>query len=103
MKVRKLDGYSPAYPKKRGAAAKAGAIAAAAVLAAGTTVGCVFAKPEIMGDYPADTELPENTETVEETPYWMGEEAVDTASPECTEVPGATGIPALSPDPAENP
>ena len=100
MKVKKLDGYAPEYPAKSRITVKAGVIAAAAVLTAGAAIGCV-GKPQVMGDFPADTGLPENTETVEETPYWMGEEAIDTASPAPDETLSTTGMPALSPDPDE--
>lgn len=48
MKVSKKTEYAPSYPSKRSLPGKVGILTAAAVLAAGTAVGC--GKPELGGE-----------------------------------------------------
>ncbi len=52
MKVSKKTEYAPSYPSKRSLPGKVGILTAAAVLAAGTAVGC--GKPELGGEPLAD-------------------------------------------------
>lgn len=100
MKVEKLTGYKPSYPAKT--AAKIGAFAAAAALAAGSLIGC---KPRIDGDMQIDPGSIDESGAVvspaptDEFPEYMGEPAVDD-----TEVPGepqTTGL-FYFPDPTES-
>lgn len=72
MKIEKLKGYEPEYPRKKSAAVKLGAIAAAAVLAAGTFAGCRPDKPELAGAPVVDT-----TPTATAEPVIEGELAAD--------------------------
>lgn len=104
MKVTKLEGYAPKYPAK---GIKLGALAAAAALAVGASLGCVNAKPEIMGDFPADTELPENTPVITQAPETTGLMNFE-ETPECTEPltddgPIIGGVPAISAEATEAP
>ena len=85
MKVRKLNGYVPEYPAKS-LGLRLGTIAAAAVLAAGTAIGCVSPRPELMGDFPADTSLPESTEEATLSPETTGLIGVD-ETPEAADEP----------------
>lgn len=48
MKVSKKTEYAPSYPSKRSLPGKVGILTAAAVLAAGTAIGC--GKPELGGE-----------------------------------------------------
>lgn len=99
MKVEKLKSCTPAYPARK--AAKLGAIAAAAALAAGSLIGC---RPQIMGDLQVDPGFDENGAVISpaaetDPPEAMGELAVDD-----TEVPGepqTTGL-IYFPDPTES-
>lgn len=78
MKVEKLTGYKPSYPDKT--AAKIGAFAAAAALAAGSLIGC---KPRIDGDMQIDPGSIDESGAVvspaptDEFPEYMGEPVVD--------------------------
>ena len=69
MKIEKIQGYEPEYPRKNGVAVKLGAVAAAAVLAAGTFAGC---RPETGGQ-----PLPDTTPVVTVEPALEGDVIAD--------------------------
>ena len=98
MKVKRLDGYEPDYPKKSGTAVKAGLLAAAAAVAAGSMIGCGLSgaaevdESQTMSEQSIVTPAPDK-------PELMGELAVDYAG-SFTENP-SVDLPEETPDEVE--
>ena len=61
MKQQKLNGYKPQYPKKT---MKGLTLAAAALIAIGSTAGCSYFRPQIMGGMTVDDSTPGIEETL---------------------------------------
>lgn len=108
MKIKKVEGYEPKYPMKN-AAAKVGALAAAALITAGAATGCTpryngfleFSTPQptevvLDGDIAVDpaelnTDCPGNVEI-------EGELAVDPSEPAADDPGDSTELPELMGD-----
>ena len=95
MKQQKLNGYQPNYPKK---AIRGVALAAAALMAIGSTTGCRMLRPQIMGDVAVDDPMSGIEETLPpEELQTEGMVAIDEM--ETPEPPMTPGTPVLEPTP----
>lgn len=106
MKQQKLSGYQPNYPKR---IVKGMALAAAALVAIGSTTGCRMLRPQIMGDVPIEEPGVEETLPPEEirTEGVIAIDDMETPTPPAimgtpgpiSEPPMTTGLPAITPTP----
>ncbi len=98
MKQQKLSDYKPNYPKK---AMRRAALAAAALLAIGSTVGCKAQnlEPEISGAIAIDEPGVEICTPTPTPPMTMG---TSLPVPD-DEPPMTTGLPLITPEPTEIP